>query len=339
MASTDRATTDRLIESICENPYEYDFFQLMRKLQAAYPDKPRIGKSLRLNQDAVRLRQEVSLAFAPSTIERVEKDEETGTLNIFNRFFGLWGPNGPMHNELTQYVLDQARDYDDSTLADFADVFHHRLLSLFFKAWADANKATDYDRPEDAHFPRFINSFFGAGVESFRRRDAIPDRAKTFYSGHLSSATQHKSGLKAILEDFFGIKTQIQSFVGHWMTLPEDCCHRLGESKSTGLLGQNIIIGQKVWDRQLKFRVIMGPMSKEDYKRILPGSKGYQMLKDWVDLYTGQVMLWDLQLILKASEAKPTVLGKSGQLGWNAWMMTKPLKEDSKDLILDPEVF
>ena len=339
MAGTDRTATDSLIEDICENPHKYDFFHLMRKLQAAYPDKPRIGESIRLSQDVIRLRQEVSLAFASSTIKHVEKDEEAGVLNIFNQFFGLWGANGPMPHELTQYVLDQKRDYNDSTLANFVDVFHHRLLSLFFKAWADSQKTIDYDRPEDAHFPRFINSFFGAGMKSACNRDSIPDRSKTFYSGHLSSATQSKSGLQAILEGFFSIKTQIKSFVGHWLTLPEDCCHRLGESESTGLLGENIIVGETVWDCQLKFRVVMGPMEKEDYERILPGGKAYQMLKDWVGLYTNQVMLWDLQLILKASEAEPIVLGGFGQLGWTTWLMTEPLEQNSEELIVDPEIF
>lgn len=339
MAGSDGTATDNLIESISENPYKYDFFQLIRKLQAAHPDKPRVGESHRLSQDLIRLRQEVSLAFASSTIKRVEKDDETGALNIFNQFFGLWGANGPMPHELTQYVLDQKRDHDDSTLADFADVFHHRLLSFFFKAWANSQKAVDYDRPEDAQFPRFINSFFGAGTENFRKRDSIPDQAKTFYSGHLSSATQHQSGLQAILEDFFGIKTQIKTFVGQWITLPEDCCHRLDESESTGFLGQNIIVGETYWDCQLKFRIIMGPMGEEDYERILPGGKSYQMLKDWVGLYTNQVMFWDLQLILKAKEAQPVELGESGDLGWNVWLMSEPLKEDSGDLIIDPEIF
>ena len=339
MASTDRTAADRLIESINENPYKFDFFQLLRKLQAAYPENPRIGESLRLSQDLLRLRQEVSLTFASSIIKRVEKDEETEILNVFNQFFGLWGANGPMPHEVTQYVLDQKRDHNDSALADFADAFHHRLLSFFFKAWAGSQKAVDYDRPQDANFPRFIGSFWGAGMESFCNRDSIPDRAKTFYSGHLSSTTQHESGLQAILEDFFGIKTQIKSFVGHWLTLPEDCCHYLDESESTGFLGQNTILGETVWDCQLKFRIVMGPMEKDEFERILPGGKSYQMLKDWVSLYTNQVMLWDLQLILKAEEVDPIELGESGHLGWSTWLMTEPLKEDSGDIILDPEIF
>ena len=305
------------------------------------PGSPFVAWKIQRFRDRLLLRVKwvgVSLAIFRK-IKRVQKDSETGVLNIFNQFFGLWGANGPMPHELTQYVLDQERDHNDSTLADFADVFHHRLLSFFFKARANAQKTIDYDRPEDARFPRFINSFFGAGTKGFCNRDSIPDQAKTFYSGHLSSATRHKSGLQAILEDFFGIKTQIQSFVGHWMTLPEDCCTRLGESESTSLLGENIIVGKTVWDCQLKFRVVMGPMGEKDFERMLPGGKAYPMLKDWVGLYTSQVALWDLQLILKAKEAEPIALGESGNLGCSTWLMTEPLQENSEDLIFDPELF
>ena len=339
MADTDGQSTDSVAANMRKNPFEYDFFQLLRKLQAAHPDKPRIGESVRLQQDFVRLRQEVSLAFATSTIKRIEPDAQSSIVHVFNQFFGLWGPNGPMPHELTQYVLDQKRDHDDTAIADFADVFHHRLLSLFFKAWANSQKAVDYERPQQARFPRFFNSFFGAGMDGFCERDSIPDRAKTYYAGHLSSATPNQSGLRAILEDFFSIPARIEPFVGFWMELPADCRYRMGGSRSTGLLGQNLIVGERVWERQLKFRIVMGPMQRSDYERMLPGNRAFQMLKDWVRLYTRDVMFWDLQLILKAEEASQVQIGTSGCLGWNTWLMTNPLRQDSTDLILNPEIF
>lgn len=339
MASADRSAANHLINRISEEPYKYDFFRLMRHLQSAYRDNPRFGNGTRLKHDSIRLRQEVSLKFASSTVTRLDKHENTDKVDIYTLCFGLWGANGPMPHELTQYVIDRIHHDKDTAIADFADIFHHRLLTLFFKAWADAQKAVDYDRPEDAHFPRFLNSFSGLGMPGFANRDSIPDRSKAFYSGHLSSSTQHGSGLQSILEDYFEIKTELETFVGHWMELPKDCCCRLGESESTGLMGQNIIVGEQVWDRQLKFRIVMGPMDQSDYQRMLPGKQAYAMIKDWVSLYTNQVLFWDLQLILKAEGAKPVSLGESGQLGWTTWLMTGSLEEDSKDLILNPEIF
>ena len=45
-----------------------------------------------------------------------------------------------------------------------SNIFHHRMLSLFYRAWAVNQKAADLDRPDVHDFARYIGSFFGLGM-------------------------------------------------------------------------------------------------------------------------------------------------------------------------------
>ena len=68
-------------------------------------------------------------------------------------FLGLFGPNGPMPVHITEYARERQLNAHDPTLVGFLDLFHHRILSLFYRAWAVNQKAADLDRPKDARFP------------------------------------------------------------------------------------------------------------------------------------------------------------------------------------------
>ena len=136
--------------------------------------------------------------------------------------------------------------------------------------------------------------------------------------------------------DYFGVQTRIQQFIGQWVDLPPEFHCRLGESPSSGCIGQTAIMGTRFWDCQQKFRIIMGPLSLEQYQRMLPGDRSYLRLRDWIRNYVGFHLSWDLQLILKVGEAPRIQLGSQGRLGWTTWMVTEKLDRLGDDLILQP---
>ena len=76
-------------------------------------------------------------------------------------FFGLFGPNGPLPLHLSEYAKDRERLYHDSTFRAFADIFHHRMMSLFYRAWADAQPTVAMDRPDEDRFARYAGAVFG----------------------------------------------------------------------------------------------------------------------------------------------------------------------------------
>ena len=253
---------------------------------------------------------------------------------MYVNFFGLLGTNGPMPLPITEYIYDRLHNHGDRTLACFLDVFHHRLISLFYRAWASNQKSISHDRPEEDRFAIYIGSLFGIGEESLCNRDQVPDIAKLHYSGHLACQTKNAEGLKGILQDYFQISVKIEQFVGQWIDLPFEHYCRLGESLENSKLGYTLVVGSRFWECQQKFRIKFGPMSFSEYQHMLPGGIGVRHLYAWVKNYVGDELTWELQLILKASEIPTICLGQIGQLGWSTWLGSKIHEKDADNLVL-----
>ena len=332
-----------LLEKLERTPHGFDFYQAVRLLDCANEDKPQTGHSVRGADESVRFAQEASMAFAPSTISKVEAPDRGRPRRLIQRFFGLFGPNGPLPLHLTEFARDRVRDRGDVTFARFLDVFHHRMASMFYRAWARVRPTVSLDRPESDRFGDYVGSFFGHGMPSLAHSDALPDLAKKHFAGLLACQTKNAEGLLALLRGYFCFPVEIEEFVGQWIELPPGNICFTGQSSSS--LGVSTIVGSHVWDCQQKFRIIIGPLTLEEYSRMLPGGaddedpdrrESLDALVAAVRSYVGDELDWDLQMILRKEETPPTRLGEQGQLGWTGWMPPERMERDPDDLILRP---
>ena len=337
MAEQDRAETHAL--TVCraleQAPYKHDFFAAVRRLECAFRDKPRVGRSARPSDEPVRLAQDPTLAFAPASLSSFRQGKNGRPPRLAGYFFGLTGPNGPLPIHLTEYAYDRLRNAHDPTFSGFLDVFHHRMLSLFYRAWANARPTVSFDRPEADWFGDQLGALCGVGMPTLRDRDEMPDVAKLYFAGFLACENRHPEGLCAIIADFFKFPARVMDFIGAWLQLPKDDCCQLGRSPATGTLGVNAIAGTQVWGCQHKFRLVLGPMDFADFQRLLPGSESFGRLLAIVHNYTGHELAWDVNMILKRDEVPRLRLGESGRLGWTTWLGNRRATKDADDLILD----
>ncbi len=336
MAAPDRQTRDSLIAQLTEQPYAFDFYTAVRLLQGQFPELPRIGYSWSPAQDPVRFAQSPALDFAPSTLESLQQKDPSRPPVMYCRQFGLFGPNGPLPLCLTEYARERILHHGDATFAAFCNVFHHRLLSFFFRAWADAQKTVDLERPSDQHWSHFVGSLIGLGMDSLLARDSVPDRAKLYFAGRLVQQNRNAEGLEAIVQDFFGVRTEVWTFVGRWLKLPPGSGCQLGDSPHTGTLGGSVIVGSRIWTCQLHFRLRLGPMKLVEYERLLPTGGSFRRLCDWIRYYAGEHYSWDVRLVLAKEEVPAIQMGRAGRLGWTTWLKTKPFDHDADDLVLTP---
>jgi type VI secretion system protein ImpH len=137
-------------------PYRHDFYQTLRRLECVYGQKPRWGRALRPIDEPVRLGQDPDLTFAPAPLGSFQAaDGAVPRLQV--RLFGLFGPNGPLPTHITDYAYERWRNHGDVTLCRFLDIFHHRFLALFYRAWAQAQPHVNHDRPEDDRFMTYLD--------------------------------------------------------------------------------------------------------------------------------------------------------------------------------------
>ncbi len=323
------------LDDLRRDPFRTDFFELVRRVECENPARPRIGEAKRPSDEPVRFGQTASAAFAPSSLAGVRAGKKGHHDWVQVHFFGMLGTDGPLPLHLTEYVRDRLRNSGDPTMARFLDMFHHRMLSLFYRAWAAKEPAVEADRPATDRFATWVGSLFGLGFEPLRRRDAMPDRLKLHHAGRLATPRRNAEGLRAILEDFFDLPFRVRSFVGHWLRIPEGDVWRLGRSAATGSLGRNANLGARVWECQQKFRIVAGPLGLEDYARLLPGSRALERVAAVVRNYVGDEFAWDVELVLDRNEVPPLRLGGSERLGWTSWLTSRTPDRDPRDLVVE----
>lgn len=341
MASTLWNESDRLamlnalLTALTEQPYRFGFYQTLRNLEQLTPDNPRLGDSQQPNHDCIRLGQKPSSLFAPSTLAECYTDKQLAYLNVY--FFGLFGTNGPLPLHLTEFAHSRSHNLHDKTMIDFLNIFHHRFLSLFYRAWANKEPTVHYDRPDSDRFHTYVGALFGIGSPALKNCDEMPDNSKLHFAGYLSSSPHHTFGLVSILRAFFKVPVNIQEYIGEWLKIPKESQTRLGQNKSSGMLGQSTMLGQLNWQRQYKFRLLIGAMPLSDYEALFPKQPTLFLLASIIKNYIGHDLNWEVKLILKKEERPQATLGEYGQLGLSTWLTNKPTEHDISDLTLFAE--
>lgn len=303
-----------------------DFFQALRLLENAHPELPRIGASLRARDDAVRFGQDPALVFHAAALGPFRRASGDARARLAVNFFGLLGANGPLPRHLTEYVRERLRNGGDGTMLAFLDVFHHRMLALFYRARASAEPTISLDRADADGYATFVGSLCGIGTPALRERDELGDFAKLHFAGLLASRNRPAAGLAAILQAYFRLPLHIEQFVGHWLRMPPGSHSRIGRIEQGNRLGNSLVLGKSAWDCQNKFRIVIGPVTYADFQRLLPGGARLRRLQAWVRSYCGLALDWDVRLVLDPDERPPLRLGAAGgaRLGWTSWVASGP---------------
>ena len=337
MAGKNRTATHylELSKALQEKPYDFGFFNALRLLECAHKDKPRIGQSLRPIDDAIRLLHTPTMAFAPSTLSNFEPQTKDSPAKLSSYFFGLLGPNGPLPLHLTEHACDRSFRVRDKTFEGFLDIFHHRMLSLFYRAWANHQPTVSYDRQDADQYKTYIGSLFGLGMPSLHNRDDMPDSAKLYYAGLFSNQTRNLYGLVSILHDFFHMPVKINEFIGEWVSIPDHCQIKLSQGVETMSLGVDSNIGSQVWVSQLKFRLEFGPLDYKQFIDLLPGSSSLARLAAIVRNYVGDELSWDLKLLLKKDQIPTVKLDGTNKFGWTSWLHSDNRQNECEETIIN----
>jgi type VI secretion system protein ImpH len=301
-------------------PWSFDFHAALRRVDCAYPDRPQSGHAARPAEEPVRVGQDPSLAFAPAPIQgfRLPVGERTGRLRV--AFLGLFGTQGPLPLHLTEHARDRMRGVGDRTFAAFVDLFHHRMFMLFHRAWAASQPTVGQDRPDSNPFLRYIGALCGLGSPGLLGRDPLPDHAKLQFVGRLMHPARNAQGLRAMIGAYFGLPVEIEEFAGDWLELPPENRWRLGYSTDVSQLGTTSIVGRRVFQRTQKFRVVLGPLERQDFQSLLPGTKRLETLAHFVRSYIGDELAWDVLLVLRPEERRQLALGRGSRLGYDTWL-------------------
>lgn len=327
-----------LNQELFDEPYRFEFFQAVRLLEKIYPKKRAVGREALPPDEVVRFRARVALDFPPSELHEIkdEVDEysEKQKIEMFVNFMGMVGVSGVLPVHYTELVMERIR-YRDTAMWAFLDIFTHRAVSLFYRAWEKYRFPVAYERGSD-DFTKYLFDFVGLGTEKLRGRMALEDESLLPYSGLIAQKPHNANSLENILGDYFGTKAKVQQFFGQWLDLNEESITKLGAANSQ--LGVSAIIGTRIWDQQSKFRVRLGAMTFQQFQSFLPNGSAHKQLKSIINFMVGLELDFDVQLVLQKKQVPGTILTtramRKPMLGWTSFLKTKPFKKDDEQVVL-----
>ena len=336
-----------MIEKLRNESEAFNFFQAVRILEQwqreTHEDAAAIGGDGSPSKEAVRFLALPALSFPGQDIASLKEKNEQWVMEV--AFTGLTGPQAVLPEHYTRLLLERLRSRD-SALRNFFDLFNHRVVSLFFRAWEkhylpaqfDEHSHTAHD--EEPLFTQGLFALAGLGEPALRDRQSFPDAALLFYSGHFSNQRRTSEGLEQILSEYFNLPVEVQEFAGQWLRLERHHRSQLPRRDQTqtahNVLGSSIVIGERVWDVQSKFRVVLGPLQLKQFEQFLPSGDAYQPLLDLTRSFAGVEYDFDIVLVLKADQVPPCCLGDKNQpahLGWNTWLGSESCKDDVADAV------
>ena len=318
-------------------PYRFEFFQAVRLLERRHPKRSPVGLFVPPGQEVVRFSARQSLAFPASEIQTLETGPP-GPARMSVNFMGLTGPQGVLPLVYTALVRSRMRERD-ATLADFFDIFNHRMISLFYRAWERSHFTVAYERDGRGALSQYFLDLVGLGTPGLQNRQAVADTSLIFYAGLLAQRPRSAQALRQILEDYFDVPVAIEQFAGSWSRLSDsDQCHLGASAGISTELGRGAVVGDEVWYIQSRVRIVLGPLSLRTYLGFLPGGAAHEPLRAITRLVGEQELDFEVQLILKREETPLCVLGEEGEgapmLGWLSWSRSAPLGRDPADTIL-----
>lgn len=304
------------LRNLQSEPWRFDYFTVLRHLERTFADRPRIGDSAARREDFVQLGQDPFMDFPASNLARVVLNDDK-PLKVFVKYLGLLGPQGALPLATTEeayhYVLSQ-----DDAFPRFLDVFNHRFIQLFFRAWADSRPIVQHDRPKADRFIAYIGSAIGVGSKPYQDLDSVPDAAKLGFAGLMGAQAKCASRLAGAVCGLFNVKAEVEEFVGSRLMIEAAEWTILGGRYNR--LGEDMLLGRTVFSVQDKIRVRIFTKNLAQYIRFLPTGDLCEPLADLVFFYNGEQLDWDVELAIPTGAVEPIRIGKFGQLGWTSWM-------------------
>ena len=322
MAAHGWGSNDTVEMQLHDSGHGFDFYQAVRILELLYPDRISVGEGSDPEREIVRFQARVSLEFPASDLFEVKRPESKNAApEVVVNFLGLAGAHGPMPPPYTELVLERSWR-KDTGLKDFLDIFNHRLVSILYRARKYFRLGFELKRPDRSYFAGFFFCLIGLGTKNLRRRMKIQDRALLNYTGILNQHPRSMKGLEMVLADYFEVPVKGRQLCGRWHNIVADQISLIGPSGRNRTLGLDMVLGERIWDQQGIFEIIIGPLPLDEFLDLLPLGTGFTPLCEMTRFYAGVEYEFDFLLHLRREEVPRLRLGgpDGARLKWTSWL-------------------
>ncbi|MES2050047.1 MAG: type VI secretion system baseplate subunit TssG, partial [Pseudomonadota bacterium] len=268
---------------------------------------------------------------------------ELGHIGITPTFMGFLGGNGALPAHYTERIADHVLYEKDESPCAFLDTFSNRAVALFYQAWRKYRLELKYELGTQDRFLPLLLSLAGLGHTSLQDRltsddeienaEGVQDQSMGYYASALMQRPASASYMQKILCEYFAVRLQIEQFIGHWYDVPQQQQTMLGAANAT--LGSEAMVGARVWQRDLRMRLVIGPLTRNEFDSFLPGGVAAKTLEKMLTMFSSLCLEYEIQLILRKEEIQGASLNverEGGRLGWDCFLITEQVAEDRSDV-------
>jgi type VI secretion system protein ImpH len=357
MHATQRRFEPAVIERLFAGPYRFEYFQAVRMLELWLKRHGTPQQGLVAN--FLRFQNSTSLNFPSSQLEAIHPEPgelardarslgaalQSATLKyirITPAFMGLLGGNGALPAHYTDRIAAHALYHKDEGPRAFLDTFSNRSLALFYEAWRKYRLELKYQVEGKDSFLTLLLALAGLGNESLRHNLSDQDDGAVLDEsiGYFAASMRHRPAsavqIARVLAEYFGQPVRAEQFIGCWYEVPPAQQTILGGVNS--VLGAGAMAGERVWQRDLRLRLVIGPLNGASFNAFLPGGMAARALKSMLTMFFGVSLEYEVQLVLRAADVQCASLAgerTGGRLGWDTYLVTGAQAEDRSDVRYD----
>ncbi len=230
------------------------------------------------------------------------------------------------------------RSFDDlstarsSPVRDFLDLFHHRLVSYFYRAWTKYRFDVNFGVRGRDEMTRYLLRLTGLTPDVNYERIGVEPIRMLRYVGLLTQHPRSAVSLEGLLNDYWDhfLKFRVDQHVGRWVPLPREDFNSMGMANSR--LGEDLTVGEQVFDLSGAFTIRIAPVNWETYLQLLPDGEAHYQMRSLVKFYCGDPLQFTIEVKLEAGAVPEMRLGSgdsAGRLGLTSWVRTRDVPETS----------
>jgi len=320
----DRSVADALFE----DAHLFGFHQAMRILEALDGERVPVAEGVDHERETVRFRSSIRFDFPASEVEEIRRSDD-GRPEMTVNIMGLAGVLGPLPPWVSERAIERSTR-GDGALAEFLDLFNHRLLSLLYRAQKKYRPALDSRPPDRGRVANVLFSLIGLGTPHLRGAMGVSERALLPFAGILSARPRSMVGLEMLVAGYFDVHATVVPFRGLWNDIDESEVTRIGARGANQILGESAVLGTRAWDPEASFELRLGPLTLKQFVDFLPRHVCHRALVSLVRFYAGEELGFTYRLMIEAGEVPELRLGhrNGAMLGWTSWLKSKPFERD-----------
>lgn len=341
-----------VIEQLLSEPYRAEFFQAVSVIEL-WLEQHGVEHGTALLAH-LRFPNRLSLSFPPSQIAALTvradgpvdgaaallaalRARRLEHISITPAFMGLLGGNGTLPLHHTQRIAAYERDTGDGGPRAFLDLFSNRSVTLAYQAWTTHRPDRMCDAEGRDRLLPMLLAFAGVRphtpheAETEADEDAlIAEETLAFYAAQFGGRRVSASVVAGLLSEYFGVPFALEQLVGAWTPLAPEHQTRLGVANVT--LGAGAVLGKRVYSRDKRARLRIGPLDKASFERFIPRSSASRALERLLGMFCGVGMTFEVRVVLRRQDVRGARLGAGARLGIDAFLLSRPAGGDRDDL-------